>query len=61
METLTTILHEMRNERKINYDTAVTGDEAATEPGHRKHKNKEVPSLGDGLKGHMHIEMQFRL
>lgn len=51
MEILTAILYEMRNDRKRDYDTAVTRDEATAEPGHRRHRNEEVPSLGGRPKG----------
>lgn len=46
METLTAILNEMRNERRKDYDNAVTGEEAAAEPSHQRHRNEGIPSLG---------------
>lgn len=51
METLTAILHEMRNEWKRDYDTVVTGGEAAAEPSHRRHRNEEIHLLGGLSKG----------
>lgn len=45
METLTAILHEMRDERRRDYETTATRDEATAEPSHRRHRNEEVPSL----------------
>lgn len=50
METLAAILHEMRNDRSRDY-TAVTGDEAAAEPSHRRHRNEEIPSMGGRPEG----------
>lgn len=46
METLTTILHELRDERRRDYETTATRDEATTEPSHQRHRNEEIPLLG---------------
>lgn len=59
METLTAILHEMRNEWKRDYDTVVTGGEAAAEPSHRRHRNRKFIYWGDYPKGYIYIEMRF--
>ena len=47
METLTTILHEMNDEQRKDYKTTAGRDEATSKPNHRRHRNKEVPPLGE--------------
>ena len=46
METLTAILHELRDERRRDYETTAMRDEATAEPSHRRHRNEEVPLFG---------------
>lgn len=45
METLTAILHELRNEQRRAYDANATRDDVATEPSHRRNRNEEIPSI----------------
>ena len=47
METLTTILHELRDERKRDYETTAVRDEAIAKPSHRRHRLEEIPPLGE--------------
>ena len=46
METLTALLHELRDDRRRDYETTEMRDEATAEPSHQRHRNEEVPSLG---------------
>lgn len=46
METLTAILHELRNERMKDYKATTIRDEVVAEPSYRKHGNEEIPPLG---------------
>lgn len=55
METLTAILHELRNERMKDYKATTIRDEVVAEPSYRKHGNEEIPLLGgqpDGAHAH---------
>ena len=47
METLTTILHELRDERRREYETTVARDESVAEPSLRKRRIEEIPPLVD--------------
>ena len=49
METLTTILHELRNEQRRAYDANATRDDVAIEPNHQRNRNEEIPSIGGQL------------
>lgn len=51
METLTAILHELKNERRRDYETTMKRNDAAAEPSHRRHRNEEIPSLGGQTDG----------
>ena len=55
MEILTTILHKLMDERRRDYETIVTRDEATAEPSHRRHRNEEVPPLGGQAYGYIPI------
>lgn len=46
IETFTAILYELRNEQRRDYDINAHRDDVVMEPGHRKGRNEEVPSLG---------------
>ena len=43
METLTTILYELRDERRRDYETPMGKDEVVTEPSLRRRKVVEIP------------------
>ena len=47
METLTAILHELRDERKKDCETTVVRDEAVAEPSLRRRRIEEIPQLVD--------------
>lgn len=49
METLIAILHELRNERRRDYEVNAIRDEVAAEPSHRRDRNEEILSLGGQL------------
>ena len=43
METLTVILHELRDERRRDCETTVVRDEAVAEPSLRRRRIEEIP------------------
>ena len=47
METLTAILHELRNERRRKCETTVMRDETVAEPSLRRCRIEEIPPLVD--------------
>ena len=47
METLTTILHELRDERRRDCETTAVREETIAKPGHRRRRNEEIPPLGE--------------
>ena len=47
METLTAILHELRDERRRDCETIVERDEAVAEPSLRRRRIEEIPPLVD--------------
>ena len=47
MKALTAILHELRDERRRDYETTVARDEAMVEPRHQRRRNEEIPLLGE--------------
>ena len=47
IETLTTILHELRDERRSDCATTVVRDEAVAEPSLGRRKIEEIPPLVD--------------
>ena len=47
METLTAILHELRDERRRDYETAVGRDEVVAEPSLQRRRIKEIPAPVD--------------
>ncbi|KAK9180622.1 hypothetical protein WN944_023755 [Citrus x changshan-huyou] len=47
METLTAILHELRDERRRDCETTAVRDEAVAEPSLRRRRIEEIPPLGD--------------
>lgn len=47
IETLTTILHELRDERRRDCETVAVRDEAITEPSLWRHRIEEIPPLGE--------------
>ena len=51
METLMTILHELRDERRRDYETAAGRDEVVAEPSLRRCKIEEIPSPVDQSRG----------
>ena len=46
METLTAILHELRDERRRDCETTAVRDEAIAEPSLQRHRIEEIPLLG---------------
>ena len=47
METLRAILHELRDERRREYETTAVRDEAIAEPSHRRRRTEEIPPLAE--------------
>ena len=47
METLTTILHELRDERRREDETTAVRDETVAEPSLRRRRIEEIPPLVD--------------
>ena len=47
METLTAILHELRDEQRRDYETTAVRDEAIVEPSHQRCRIEEIPPLGE--------------
>ena len=46
METLTAILHELRDERRRDCETTAVRDEAIAEPSLQRRRIEEIPPLG---------------
>jgi len=51
METLATILFELRDERRRDCETPVGRDEAGAEPSHRRRRVEEIPPPADQPNG----------
>ncbi|KAH9686870.1 hypothetical protein KPL70_014547 [Citrus sinensis] len=47
IETLTTILHELRDEQRRDYETTAMRDEAIAESSHQRRRLEEIPPLGE--------------
>ena len=51
METLATILYELRDERRMDCETPVGRDDAGAEPSLRRHRVEEIPPPADQHNG----------
>ena len=60
METLTAILHELRDERRRDCETTAVRDEAVAEPSLRRRRIEEISLLVDQPLGCIPIEVQVR-
>ena len=58
METLTAILHKLRDERRSDCETTAVRDEVVAEPSLRRRRIEEIPPLGDqpyGMHSHRSV------